>query len=676
MRKTGGSFIEQHIEKAMLGLSVVLFVGIVGYTVVMNPYAIKYQNKRFRPSEIDAYISQQAEQLRTRLEGQAKPRDPYRAKSSEFLALMGLAAREVDFNLVLPMPVSVKTSVVKKYRVPQVGDITDVAVEHMRAVAYVPMETITVQNYNQEGTYEPNDIDLVTVEGKFDVTVLEKIFEECFSGSTVNEQWRDPCLARPVFGAVELERQQLLGNGSWSSWTAVPRVRVEPQQDLFEVIEDSDRLPPGGITVRLLKFNEPAIQASLLQPEGYQIASADEQWFPPALHKKYAQRHKEMELQEKREARAADAAEKEGQRQQERDDRTRTDRRPKATTPAASSGLGDQQAYLQALYGGASGAPGAPGGPGGGPGTTKTQGRSTRTERRAEADRRADTVRVEKSTKVAKTITDTDIYEDFDKISLANKTVFLQAKGSIVLWAHDDTVEPRQTYRYRIRLGVFNPVAGTDQFYEQDVAFKNKAILWGGFSQVTEPVTVPSKIYFFPVEVKDAEKGADVQVSKYSLGYWYSELFRVKRGDVIGKEAPPKVEQKEEGAKIPEKVDYATGAVVVDIMPVNDWAGAAGMYERHYYDMLYSFDGSVVERVPAKLAYWPEDMRLTYTEVRNLEKKTRLAFKAWGTGTGRRIPLPGMPGRMPSSPATGQPGGDGMMEYQRMMMQMMLQGGR
>jgi hypothetical protein len=657
MRKMGGSFIEQHIEKVALGLAVVVFVGIVGYAVVLNLNAIKYDNKKFRLSEIDPYISRQAETLNERLNGQAKPKEAYRPKSSEFLALMNLGVKGVDFNLVLPLPVSVKASVVKKYRVPQVGDVTNVAVEHIRAAAYAPMEAVTAQNYNQAETYEPNDIDLVTVEGEFDAVALGASFEECFAGSTVNEQWRDPCLAKPIFAAVELQRQQLQADGSWSSWALVPRVRVEPQKDLFEVVEDAERLPPGGITVRLLKFSDSSVQASLLQPEAYQIASADEQWFPPALHKKYSQRQKEMELQEKREARAAEAAGKEEQRQQGREERTRSERRTKTTASAPTSGgLAEQQAYMQMLYGVSPG-----GGSTGAPG--RTQPRTSRTERRAE--------RVEKSAKTAKTVTDADIYDDFDKMSLANKADLLQGKEPIVLWAHDDTVEPRQTYRYRIRVGVFNPIAGTDQLYEQDLAYKNKAILWGAFSGVTEPVSIPSRIYFFPVDVREAAKGADVQVSRYALGYWYSEQFRVKRGETIGRAAEPKAEQKEDGAKIPAKVDYTTGAVMVDLVPVNDWTGTGSLYERHYYDILYSFDGSTVERVPAKLAYWPEELRLRYTEVRNLEKKTRLSFKAWGAATGRRLPLPGRGVPSPS----GQPGGADMLEYQRMMMQQ-LQGGR
>ena len=71
----------------------------------------------------------------------------------------------------------------KLYNLPDIGSVKDVAVEHIRTVAYYPIEDI-----NEERTYymvkhEPNDLDLVTVEAKFDVNGLYKRFYESFAVS-------------------------------------------------------------------------------------------------------------------------------------------------------------------------------------------------------------------------------------------------------------------------------------------------------------------------------------------------------------------------------------------------------------------------------------------------------------------------------------------------------------
>ena len=103
---------------------------------------------------------------------------------------------------------------------------------------------------------EPNDIDLVTVEAKFDVAELYRRFQASFAGVDVQkEEWRDPCLAKPIFAAVQLERQELQEDGAWSAWQPLPRSRVEANRDLFKVYERISDLPAGGLDVRLMQFN-------------------------------------------------------------------------------------------------------------------------------------------------------------------------------------------------------------------------------------------------------------------------------------------------------------------------------------------------------------------------------------------------------------------------------------
>ena len=200
-------------------------------------------------------------------------------------------------------------------------------------------------------------------------------------------------------------------------------------------------------------------------------------------------------------------------------------------------------------------------------------------------------------------------------------------RETINFWAYDDTVEPGASYRYRIRLGVFNPLAGTDQVRDEDAAGKNKVVLWSGYSEATDIMDIPKRLYFFPVNVQETAKAAEVQVCKYVLGYWHSEQFMVKRGDMIGKVAKVEASEKDKtaGVKLPETIDYATGAIVVDMVAVNDWVGEKALQQRQYFDVLFSVDGVNVERLPAKQMYWPEDLRLKYSELKALEKEAQRA---------------------------------------------------
>ncbi len=277
-----------------------------------------------------------------------------------------------------------------------------------------------------------------------------------------------------------------------------------------------------------------------------------------------------------------------------------------------------------------------------------------------------------------------DIYDELDAILIDRDSDFSKMSEPLVFWAYDDTVEPGKSYQYQIRLGVFNPIAGTDQFSEEYKSFENKVVLWSTFSDITESVTIPEKLYFFPLAVQEAVNAVNtvkIAVARYVLGYWYSEEFMVERGEVIGKVVKTEIEEKdedemdssEEGVTIPETIDYSTGAVFVDVRgPVTDWLGGRNMRPRQYYDMLYSYDGVNIEHKPIESRYWAKDLLVKFNEVGRSEKETKVALRPWGSragGRGRISPLG------PAGPAG--PGGQDMADdYMRMMQEMMMQGMR
>jgi hypothetical protein len=472
-------------------------------------------------------------------------------------------------------------------------------------------------------------------------------------------------LSKPIYAAVELERQRLGEDGQWGQWEDVPRIKVDPRREELRIIEDANNLPSGSIAVRMLRYGDQKVQADLLQPEPYQIASSEEQWYPPVLHEKYLKYLRDKEAQEKRDKLEAEQAKVAEER--ERAQGGRVDGR--ARMPAANRGGGGGEAEYMKMIGAGGGYPGA-------------ASRGTVPDRTRERDRRLENTTATQATKnIVKPDVETELYDEMKKMSLWDKEVN-ELSGQMVFWAYDDSVEPGMTYRYRIRLGVFNPVAGTGQLKQESMEYNKKVVLWSRYSDESGPVEIPKRLYFFPVGVQEASKGVDIQVCKYVLGYWYSEQFMVKRGEVIGKEVKfdpsqkskdrPGVKDKDateptapENLTLPETIDYSTGAMLVDVVPVSGG----------YYDMLYSYDGTKIERVSAKLMYWPEGLRGSYSEIKNLERKPKLALRAWSTtggilGSYRGLMPRGMPIR------GGDRGGQGQMSPEEMMYMMMIQGGR
>jgi hypothetical protein len=231
-----------------------------------------------------------------------------------------------------------------------------------------------------------------------------------------------------------------------------------------------------------------------------------------------------------------------------------------------------------------------------------------------------------------------DIYYEYDKIRIMPRTDLSKMREPLLFWAHDDSIEPMKSYRYRIR-----------------------------FSDTTEAVTIPGMEYFFAKDVQEAAKTVTVTVCKYVLGYWYSDDFAVRQGEAIGKvvESEPKENQLPvpglygssglygpSGSGLPglsgygqlagsvtasnqftepESINYDTRAVLVDIIAVNDWLSGKNMRARHYFDMLYSFDGTVIEHMPINSRYWSAELQIAFGEITRLKDEPKEPLRAWGS---------------------------------------------
>jgi len=660
------AFLEAHIEKIVLAIVALVFMWLLMTRVLLSPNQVEYANRTYAPSEIDLQIQKEAEALRAELaDTSAVAQREYDERFSKFRELFDspLASLNLTAGLMLPAETSEDVVVKGVYPVPQIPPVKDVKAGYIRAAAYVPLSEVTEQNTYDKVKHRVGDIDIVTVEGQFDTKSLYEQFLESFAGFGLPPEWRDPCLAKPVFGAVELQRQELLPDGTWSDWQVVPRSRVEDRGRMFEIAQDVSQLPPGGIEVRLLQFSDWQVIRDLLQPPTYSIASPDEQWWPPSLYSEYAKQ---------RDERLRDEREKARQQKQDEAERKRAERLGGGVggglygTIGAGTGYGGRTGLRGTTTGARRGVAGrgtlARGTPRTGVrGRTGVGGARTSTARTGAAGRLGGLLGgLAPPGAAGQKTTQVDLNAKLNELLINQNTDFSKLDKPLTFWVIDDTVEPGKKYRYRVRLGVFNPLAGTNKFKDADESLKNSVYLWSGFSELTDVVSIPKMLYAFPTEIQTDPLAVTVNVCRYLMGYWYVKKFTVRRGEEIGKvvendQAKPKQDTAtpaspysgffggsvstslQDNRKLPQTVDYTTGAVMIDAELVHDWASASAARPRQYYQMLHSYDeGLTIERMPIGSPYWDRELASTYAKIRELAQREKKELLAFSAGRGRR----------------------------------------
>ncbi len=137
----------------------------------------------------------------------------------------------------------------------------------------------------------------------------------------------------------------------------------------------------------------------------------------------------------------------------------------------------------------------------------------------------------------------------------------------IQVWAHDLSIEPGKTYRYRVVVAVLNPLyrqkriqaEQRDENYDKLALGPDPEELES--SDWSDPVHVDGEHYFFMVKGSAKAQTASVQVWRVHDGRWVSKEFDVRPGDPIGR-----VSQMVLPNGIQQQLDMNVGLVVVDLI--------------------------------------------------------------------------------------------------------------
>jgi hypothetical protein len=156
-------------------------------------------------------------------------------------------------------------------------------------------------------------------------------------------------------------------------------------------------------------------------------------------------------------------------------------------------------------------------------------------------------------------------------------------QGDVTIWAHDDSVQPGHTYRYKLRYIIRNPVYNTQQLCNPQ-ALANVFTIQSADSDWTPAVSVKSETNLFVVQTSPGGTGTvTFDIFRWKNGAWQMQTFKASPGDMVGS-------VQTQLGQVP--VDFTTGLTLVDVRrdPKNDGnymiilSGDNGLLIKHDYN--------------------------------------------------------------------------------------------
>ena len=614
MGRTKSNLIELFVDKAVLAVAAIAALVVLFFFVIGSPNAIEYAGKKLAPGQIDEFINRKAVTLQEKLKEEPHLDKEYEPKQPIYLGLIKDAVKDINANINFPLPAYPAGTLIapnRIYQLPVVEKIEKPSATVIRMAAFVPTEELSdTVTYDMAQT-KLADVDLVTVESSINAKNLFESFKSAFTGKNVPEEWRIEQYAKPIFAKVELQRRTQQSDGSWSQWDQVPQIKICNLKKMLQLPKQADEYE---IQIAMVQFAKTEFRNEILQPPVYDNAISAERWLSPSFFNEREKRLAKEQAEQKKQQLEIEKARK-------------LEARPTRTRQPAGR---DRQ----------SSAGGPPGGIEGGEGkeassaATQPQTKSPRVPRQLSP--RTKSTAPPATAESKRVLTEE---QQFDEIVLTEKINPAELE-KLVFWAHDDTTKPGEKYQYRIRTGVFNPIAGTNWFSQEQKDLQNQTVLFSSFSEPTDTIEIPERLYFFATDIRETEKGysidktVEIKVARYTLGNWVSETFNVKNGEQIGTvsdKAKARLEKTlERVGTQPEPIDLSTGAVMVDARRVTEWVGAGYLRSKDFYELLYTKTGDSIQAVPIKERYWPDEIAKIYKEIEQAEKAEPIILLARG----------------------------------------------
>ncbi|MGC9259428.1 MAG: hypothetical protein ACP5I8_05015 [Phycisphaerae bacterium] len=147
-------------------------------------------------------------------------------------------------------------------------------------------------------------------------------------------------------------------------------------------------------------------------------------------------------------------------------------------------------------------------------------------------------------------------------VNVATGPSSLTAMPTVPVRFYDTHVKPGDTYRYEIRVVMYNPVFAFPNRLNKP-ALRREQWLYSPWSEPSMPMPVNRDLYFFITSAQPADGSVSFQLFKWERGQWLDGSQTVHLGEAIGNKESISV-IKSNGTLAPKVVDFATGYVLVD----------------------------------------------------------------------------------------------------------------
>lgn len=590
--------IEEHFEKAILALSVVILLYVLFSYMFSTPIVVTIDGETVRPGQAYSLLLEKAQQIENRAASQEWP------KQLQSTEMPTADTPELTLLPIKGLPVAVLPT--KKIEEPELT-ILDIKEKVALPQVLAPSKpattkgksTISIVDYPEIGeilnvTDTEVDVNWVAIASQIDVEKQKKILENLPDAIQPRE---------PIYLRVDLQRAEILPDGTLGEWKDIPPIN---KSDLLippdKPLKVNSMIELAEIRNTILS-NPATYEAAAVRPPFPQIIAGTE-WEEPLLpgEEKIAAQAKEEEEKsrepERRERRRIQPI----RIQPEFPERAgirgggRRAGLPPATPPVLPEQMG--RPIQQPLYG--RGYPQQPRG------------------------------------------LQPQLPEQIGPVApieqkLPRPTEYKRGEKTIKLLAYDITAEPGKTYIYRVRVVMYNPLAGYKP-YLKDPSQNLLVGIVSDWSEPTDPVKIEKDMYFFVRDLTEDGKGITVSVYKWYKGLLCKENFTVWPGDQVGWTKTTttynKVLQAQQryGYELTkEDVNFSTGAILLDVNPAAEILlyepfGRSGEFDIRKITVPQATfrlpDGSIIIQDPESIRYTTD-----YKNCMDINRKQRIEIQ-------------------------------------------------
>ncbi|MFK7759719.1 MAG: hypothetical protein AB8C13_07220 [Phycisphaerales bacterium] len=493
MKLKGVNPIVQHIEKIVLGITVLIFLAVISMQFVTQPNLVQAGSREVAPDQIYNELASTA----TALQSQITDTSPALPDVSaiNMTKVMDDALEQSSGSASLPIALGKSTDVTELLNITGWSGPTQTAVNTIEAMT-VPKTTkpLASSNWGTLDPYavvevpayadfvpvaQPYDFASVSIEADFPGTSLRDVLQgnDGYPG-VPNLFWVSTGMA--VMG-LEAHRQELMADGSWSEPTPITTPPGTP-------------LPTSAVSKDdgLVRLNEIIASAQEVSPQVIRPM------FPPTISGPLWEAPSDSVDADKLGLSETQRLERRLTQYTAEVERLRNPQRPRpANDPRTGGGK-----------------------------STRDPGRNQPSNRPGGND--ANTDRIERLDDLIN-----DIKEDLERLGVTVEenepgTGELINQELVQMWVHDMGVKPGATYRYRTRAVLNNPYFRKgpylDETDSEQQALTVDPFARGDWSEWSDPVTVGAKEFFFVTEATQPVSGSalpSAKVELYSMYYGY-----------------------------------------------------------------------------------------------------------------------------------------------------------